>query len=104
MSSATPDAAAHATPTGDHPDWCMPAFCEPLGPATMHLSAPIVWQLEDDDVDVIMRRRQEGVDGEAMIEVHLERQQGPEEQITMLVTERDADRLRDGVSQLLGLG
>lgn len=104
MTPATSAAVSSDAVTGDHPDWCLPAFCEPLGPVTMHLSAPVVWQLEDDDVDVIMRRRQEGTDGEAMIEVHFERQQGPEEQITMLVTEGDADRLRDGVSALLGLG
>lgn len=88
-------------PTTLHPSWCMPGFCERTGPVPIHLSAPIVWRMEGSDVDVIMRRRQEGVAGEVLIELHLTNEVYPEESTLLFLTKRDRGRLFDGVYELL---
>lgn len=83
-----------------HPAWCLPGFCEQAGPVTVHLSAPIVWQMEGEDVDVIMRRRREGFAGEVQIEVHLSNRAFPTEDITLRMTENDVARFFGGVHEL----
>jgi hypothetical protein len=87
-------------PAALHPEWCSPGFCEPDGPTTAHLSAPIVWRMEGSDVDVIMRRRQEGLAGEALIEVLLTNDQCPEESTLLYLTKRDRDQWLSGVQEL----
>jgi hypothetical protein len=87
-------------PAALHPTWCSPGFCEPDGPTTAHLSAPVVWRMEGSDVDVIMRRRQEGLAGEALIEVLLTNDEIPEESTLLFLTENDVARLFGGVQEL----
>lgn len=67
---------------------------------TVHLSAPLVWRMEGEDVDVIMRRRQEGIAGEVQIEVHFGNEAFPDESTTLIFTEQDIDRLFTGVHEL----
>ena len=89
-------------PAGLHPDWCLPAFCETAGPVTRHLSAPIVWRMAGEDVDVCMQRVQEGAGGEVLIELSFANRAYPSEAVTLTFTEEDEGRLFTGFQELRG--
>ena len=77
-----------------HPAWCDPAFCETAEFGdVLHRSAPISWELNEDDVEVTLRRRQIGGAGDsALYEVTVSHLAYPEEQ-TLTFSETDLDVL-----------
>lgn len=88
-------------PTVRHPDWCMPGSCETTAGETLHRSAPIVWRMDGDDADVIMRRCGYGADSAVFYEVHLAHR-AFSETITLTLSEHDVSRLFTGVHELRG--
>lgn len=106
-SAPEPPALSDSEDRAGHLDWCLPAFCETLdhpgGTETRHLSAPLVWSMTGDAVDVVMRRLQvrdvDGLDA-ATVEVHLSHRERDEEMVLTLTAD-DAHRLVYGVTDLL---
>lgn len=96
--STTPDVAPAAKVI--HPDWCDPTACRPDGSTVTHRSRPVTWRMEGEDVDVAMRRQQDGLDGGVLIELHLANDAFAEAPTTLLLTERDVHRLVTGVLEL----
>jgi hypothetical protein len=80
----------------------MPGFCEQAGSVVRHVSVPIVWRMVGEDVDVIMRRVQEGIAGEVLVELNFSNWACAGEEITLILTERDVDQMVTGIHELRG--
>ena len=56
--------------------------------------------MQGEDVEVAMRRRQTGLDGEVIVELHLVNDAFADEPVTLLLTDRDVDQVITGVLAL----
>lgn len=101
------DLAQAREPAVRHLDWCMPAFCETatysgrhsIASETLHRGEPVVWQMNGDDADVVMRRCQYGNEGETFYEVHFSHR-AYREDILLTFSEADEARLITGFHEL----
>jgi hypothetical protein len=85
-----------------HPAWCDPTFCESAEYGdVLHRSAPVSWELAEDDVEVTLRRRQIGQAGDpaALYEMTVAHLAYPEEQ-TVTFSETDLNVLFGAVRAL----
>lgn len=104
MSTMTPDPVLPEPleTSRAHPDWCDPAVCRPDGHAVTHLSRPVAWRMQGEDVEVTMRRQQTEPDGEPLIAVTLVNDAFPDEPTTLLLTRADRERMILGFHELRG--